>query len=104
MAAPVQKSGIVYGANAGHITKRRELKPSAASAKGNNKSKHNAFVRDLVREVVGYAPYERRIMELLKNSRDKRARKLGKKRLGTLRRSKKKIDELSNVLAAARRH
>ncbi|KAJ2749916.1 ribosomal protein L36, partial [Coemansia nantahalensis] len=65
---------------------------------------HNKFVRDLVREVVGYAPYERRIMELLKNSRDKRARKLGKKRLGTLRRSKRKVDELSEVLASARRH
>ncbi|KAJ2296271.1 ribosomal protein L36, partial [Coemansia sp. RSA 2706] len=70
----------------------------------NNHSKHNAFVRDLIREVAGFAPYERRIMELLKNSRDKRARKLGKKRLGTLRRSKKKIDELSNVLAASRRN
>ncbi|KAJ2844345.1 ribosomal protein L36, partial [Coemansia erecta] len=70
----------------------------------NNKSTHNQFVRDLVREVAGYAPYERRIMELLKNSRDKRARKLGKKRLGTLRRAKRKVDELSAALAAARRH
>ncbi|KAJ2006974.1 ribosomal protein L36, partial [Coemansia sp. RSA 455] len=70
----------------------------------NNKSKHNVFVRDLIREVVGFAPYERRIMELLKNSRDKRARKLGKKRLGTLTRSKRKVDELSNVLNAMRRH
>ncbi|KAJ2850899.1 ribosomal protein L36 [Coemansia brasiliensis] len=104
MAAPIAKTGIAYGANAGHITTRREIKPRASNAKGNNHSKHNAFVRDLIREVVGYSPYERRIMELLKNSRDKRARKLGKKRLGTLRRSKKKIDELSNVLAAARRH
>ncbi|KAJ1830763.1 ribosomal protein L36 [Coemansia sp. RSA 2711] len=104
MAAPVAKSGIAYGANAGHITARREEKPRATNSKGNNHSKHNAFVRDLIREVAGFAPYERRIMELLKNSRDKRARKLGKKRLGTLRRSKKKIDELSNVLAASRRN
>ncbi|KAJ2146319.1 ribosomal protein L36 [Coemansia sp. RSA 678] len=103
MAAPVAKSGIAHGATAGHVTALRELKPRAANSKGNNHSKHNVFVRDLIREVVGFAPYERRIMELLKNSRDKRARKLGKKRLGTLRRSKKKIDELSNVLAAARR-
>ncbi|PIA17741.1 60S ribosomal protein L36 [Coemansia reversa NRRL 1564] len=104
MAAPAAKSGLAVGANSGHITARRELKPRASNAKGSNHSKHNAFVRDLVREVVGFAPYERRIMELLKNSHDKRARKLGKKRLGTLRRSKKKVDELSGVLAAARRH
>ena len=42
-------------------------------------------------------------MELLKNSKDKRARKLAKKRLGTMRRAKKKVDELSNVLAESRR-
>ncbi|KAJ2006342.1 ribosomal protein L36 [Coemansia thaxteri] len=104
MAVPVAKSGIVSGANAGHATTPRELKPRPAAAKANNKSKHNVFVRDLIREVVGFAPYERRIMELLKNSRDKRARKLGKKRLGTLTRSKRKVDELSNVLNAMRRH
>ncbi|KAJ1961944.1 ribosomal protein L36 [Dipsacomyces acuminosporus] len=98
------KSGIVYGADAGHITARRELPQRPSNRKGSVQSKHNAFVKDLIREVAGFAPYERRIMELLKNSRDKRARKLGKKRLGTLRRSKKKVDELSNVLAAARRH
>ncbi|KAJ2767863.1 ribosomal protein L36 [Coemansia nantahalensis] len=103
-ATPIVKSGIACGYKSGHVTARRQLKASAASAKANNKSKHNKFVRDLVREVVGYAPYERRIMELLKNSRDKRARKLGKKRLGTLRRSKRKVDELSEVLASARRH
>ena len=31
---------------------------------------------------MGLAPYERRIIELLRNSKDKRARKLAKKRLG----------------------
>ncbi len=77
------------------------------------------FVRDLVREVAGFAPYEKRCMELLKNNKDKRARKLAKKRvlydigfswmlmvflqLGTLRRAKKKVEELANVLVESRR-
>lgn len=39
------------------------------------------FVRDVVREVVGMAPYERRIVELLKVQRDKRALKFAKKRV-----------------------
>lgn len=39
------------------------------------------FVRDVVREVVGLAPYERRIIELLKVQRDKRALKFAKKRV-----------------------
>ena len=39
------------------------------------------FVRDVVREVAGMAPYERRIIELLKVQRDKRALKFAKKRV-----------------------
>jgi large subunit ribosomal protein L36e len=62
------------------------------------------FVRDLIREVVGFSPYERRIMELLKNSKDKRARKLAKRRLGTMRRAKRKVEELNGILAESRRH
>ncbi len=45
------------------------------------KSKRTTFVRSLIREVVGFAPYEKRVMELLKTSKDKRARKLAKKRV-----------------------
>ena len=39
------------------------------------------FVRDLVREVCGLAPYEKRMIELLKVQRDKRALKFAKKRV-----------------------
>lgn len=42
-------------------------------------------------------------MELLKNSKDKRARKLAKKRLGTLVRAKRKVEDMSNVIAESRR-
>lgn len=72
-------------------------------------SKKTAFVREIVKEVAGYisappsfsaeyqyppeytkltkhhltrlAPYEKRVIELLRNSKDKRARKLAKKRV-----------------------
>ncbi|KAI7881112.1 50S ribosomal protein L36e [Lichtheimia hyalospora FSU 10163] len=99
--APQQKSGIAVGINKGHITTRRELKqkPSQRRAIG----KRTAFVRSIVREVAGFAPYERRVMELIKNSRDKRAKKLTKRRLGTFVRAKKKIDELQGVIAESRR-
>ena len=30
-------------------------------------TKHNKFVRDLIREVAGFAPYERRAQELLRS-------------------------------------
>ena len=38
-------------------------------------------MRDLVREVCGQAPYEKRMLELLKVQRDKRALKFAKKRV-----------------------
>jgi large subunit ribosomal protein L36e len=44
-------------------------------------SKRTQFCREIVREVCGLAPYERRCIELLRNSKDKRARKLAKKRV-----------------------
>jgi len=43
-----------------------------------------ALIRDVVREVVGFAPYERRVMELLKgggNNPQKRAAKFAKARV-----------------------
>ncbi|PVV00088.1 hypothetical protein BB559_000146 [Furculomyces boomerangus] len=98
-----QRTGIIAGENAGHITTRREVKPRVANRKA-LPNKKTRFVKDLIREVSGFAPYERRILELLKNSKDKRARKLAKKRLGTFGRAKSKVDELSNVIAESRRH
>ena len=42
------------------------------------------FVRDLIKEVCGLAPYEKRIIELLRVGKDKRALKLAKKRVRRL--------------------
>ncbi|KXN73370.1 ribosomal protein L36e [Conidiobolus coronatus NRRL 28638] len=100
--AVAQRTGFIIGKNKGHITTPRELKQRPSQRRALPK-KRTRFVRDLVREVVGFAPYERRVMELLKNSKDKRARKLAKKRLGTLVRAKKKVEELSNIIAESRR-
>ena len=44
-------------------------------------TKHARFVRDLIREIVLFAPYERRCQELLRISKDKRALKFCKKRV-----------------------
>lgn len=65
-------------------------------------SKRVHFVRNLIREVAGFAPYEKRITELLKVGKDKRALKLAKRKLGTHKRAKKKREEMSNVLRKMR--
>jgi large subunit ribosomal protein L36e len=95
------KSGIACGLGKGRQV--QELKSKKPSQRKGALTKRTKFVRDLVREVVGFAPYEKRVMELLKNSKDKKARKLAKKRLGTLKRAKRKIEDLQNVLQESRR-
>ena len=42
------------------------------------------LIRDLVRDVAGTAPYEKRMMELLKTGRDKRALKLSKRKVSEI--------------------
>jgi len=65
-------------------------------------TKHSKFVRELIRDVAGFAPYEKRIMELLKNNLDKRALRLAKRKLGTHTRGKNKREELQGILVKQR--
>lgn len=44
-------------------------------------SEKKTFVKSIIREVAGFSPYEKRVMELLRNSKDKKAKKLTKKRV-----------------------
>ncbi|KAL2130983.1 hypothetical protein VTI74DRAFT_5705 [Chaetomium olivicolor] len=102
MAKEAQKSGIARGVNKGHKTTARVSKPRPSRRKGAS-SKRTQFVRSIVKEVAGLAPYERRVIELLRNGKDKRARKFSKRKLGTYRRAKAKVDELQRVIAESRR-
>ena len=105
------KYEMCVGLNKGHKTtkiivsktisdKRHTIKPSRLKG---HQTKHTKFVRDLIREVCGHAPYEKRAMELLKVSKDKRALKFLKRRLGTHIRGKRKREELSNILVQMRK-
>ncbi|EGV61915.1 ribosomal protein L36 [Yamadazyma tenuis] len=97
------KSGIASGLNKGHKVTPKDVKPKISYRKG-ALSKRTVFVRDIVKEVAGLAPYEKRLIELIRNAGEKRAKKLAKKRLGTHKRSLKKIEDMNKVIAEARRH
>ncbi|ODV75163.1 60S ribosomal protein eL36 [Cyberlindnera jadinii NRRL Y-1542] len=97
------KSGIATGLNKGRKVEQLEKVPKISYRKG-AASKRTTFVRSIVREVAGLAPYERRLMELIRNAGEKRARKVAKKRLGTFSRAKGKVEEINNIIAQSRRH
>ncbi|KAI0650765.1 ribosomal protein L36e-domain-containing protein [Trametes meyenii] len=91
-----------HGLNKGHPTTPIPKTVRPSQRKG-IQSQRTKFVRSVVREVAGFSPYERRVMELLRNSKDKKARKFTKKRLGTLLRAKRKLEELSTIIQESRR-
>eukprot|EP00300_Choanocystis_sp_HF-7_P029925 c3811_g1_i1.p2 GENE.c3811_g1_i1~~c3811_g1_i1.p2 ORF type:complete len:100 (+),score=9.32 c3811_g1_i1:39-338(+) len=95
-------SGIAVGLKKGHVVQKIKPKnPAPVSGKGKLNKRRNAC-REVVREVVGFAPYEKRLLELLKIGKDKKTLKLAKARLGTHLRGKRKREEMSAVLRAQR--
>ncbi|KDO42554.1 hypothetical protein CISIN_1g038355mg, partial [Citrus sinensis] len=84
-----------------HIVTNKELLPRPVDPKGKT-SKRIHFERNVIREVAGFAPYEKRIDALLKVGKDKRALKLAKRKLCTYERAKMKHGEMSNVLCRMR--
>ncbi|OBZ70138.1 Casein kinase II subunit beta-1 [Grifola frondosa] len=108
-SASVLTSGTPTTLSGGMGSKLRQRPPQDIKKNGPKhqrkgiQSARTKFVRSVVREVAGFSPYERRVMELLRNSKDKKARKLTKKRLGTLLRSKRKLEELGTIIQESRR-
>ncbi|OMO78785.1 Ribosomal protein L36e [Corchorus capsularis] len=101
MAPKQPNTGLFVGLNRGHVVTQKELAPRPSNRKGKT-SKRVHLVRSLIREVAGFAPYEKRITELLKVGKDKRALKVAKRKLGTHKRAKKKREEMSGVLRKMR--
>ena len=90
---------IAIGQHRGHRV-HRVVRPKAYERK--ESTKNHLFVKDVIREVCGYAPYERRVMELLRNGLDKRALRLTKRKLGSITRAKAKREELNQLMQKAR--
>ncbi|KAL1776959.1 60S ribosomal protein L36 [Sigmodon hispidus] len=84
---------MAVGLNKGHKVTKNVSKPRHSRRRG-RLTKHTKIT--MIRELSGF-------MELLKVSKDKLALKFIKKRVGTHIRTKRKREELSNVLAAMRK-
>jgi large subunit ribosomal protein L36e len=112
--------GLAIGLNKGHkVTKN--VRPPRQSGRKGRLSRKTRLVREIVREVTGFAPYERRVMELLRirfasifyfyihdpyaciYSKDKKALKFLKRRIGQHTRAKRKRDEMQMILTNLRK-
>ena len=61
---------MVVGLNKGHKVTKNTVAPRHSRTRGQS-TKKNEFVKQTVREVMGFAPYERRALELLRVSKGK---------------------------------
>ena len=60
--------------------------------------KRSKFVREVVHELAGWSPYERRAMDLIKLEKRRAARSFLKKRLGTHKRAIHKLTHLESII------
>lgn len=93
------KSGYAKGANSGHVLTERPKKVKPSHRKGST-SKRTLLCRELAREVVGLAPYERRILDMIKtggSAADKRIYKFAKRRLGSHKRALAKREDIKEL-------
>nr|XP_042134711.1 60S ribosomal protein L36-like [Peromyscus maniculatus bairdii] len=93
---------MAAGLNKGHKVTKNVSKP-AHSQCHRHLTKHTKFLWDIIQDMYGFAPHELPAMELLKVSKDNPVLKFIKKRVGTHICTKRKQEELSNVLAAMRK-
>ena len=95
-------TGIAVGQNRGYIVTKRAKVVRHANRKG-YLSRRVATVRQVVRAAVGYTPYERRIIEILKgggSNNQKRAYKYAKLKLGAHVRAKSKVREMEKAISS----
>ena len=89
----------------GHSVTALPKQERQASKKGRLATR-TKFVRSVVRDVVGYAPYEKKMLELLQTggaSEAKKALKIAKNRLGTFRRGSAKREVMQTIAMEMRR-
>jgi len=94
-------TGIAVGLKKGFTVTKHEKRARPSQRKG-KLQRRVALVREVIRDIAGYAPYERRLMELLKGggtNPQKRAAKYAKKRLGTHIRAKRKVAEMAVAIS-----
>merc|ERR1712166_1092308 len=100
------KSGIFIGLNRGMVqtaSKKLGWKTRPVLRKGKTSRRAHA-VRELIREIAGLSPLEKRMTDLIRTGvqqKEKRAVKLARAKLGTQRRGEAKRNEMVKLIQIA---
>jgi len=100
----MSSTGIAVGLEKGYPVEKKANKTRPARGAG-RLSKRTAMVRDLVQEVCGMSPYERRLLDMLKTGgtgAEKRMYKFAKRRLGTHKRALNKREQVKEMYGKMR--
>ncbi len=103
----VQKSGIFVGLNKGHIVTKPQTNPNAfkkdlSSRKGRLHTRVSA-IREVMTEVTGLSPFQRKMMEMLKTGdsvKEKKAVRIARKRTGSHKRAQLVRDKIAGIIQA----
>lgn len=102
------KSGIYVGPNHGHVVTlpaKQAWKSRPVTRKG-RVSRRAKQVREIIREVAGFSPFEKKLIEQLRTgiaSIEKKSVKQARAKYGTHKRALAKRDELQDFINAQRR-
>lgn len=108
MSETNNRTGIFVGLNKGHIVQRpakMAWKTRPVTRKG-KASKRSLAVREIIREVAGFSPLEKKMMELIRTgvaAKEKKAVKHARAKLGTHRRAILRRDAINDMILKQKR-
>ena len=108
MSETNNKSGLFVGPNHGHIVRRpanQAYKTRPVTKKGRI-SKRVQVVRDVIREVAGFSPLEKKMLEYIRTGdahKEKKAVRHCRHKLGTHLRANNKFQQLTDINVAQKR-
>ena len=105
-----EKTGLFVGINHGHIVTKPKQHPdhrkTQLSFRKGRLHKRVEAIRSVVNEITGLAPYERKMLEMLRTgdaTKEKKAVRLARRKLGQHGRGQHKRDMMSAVLQAQKK-